>query len=493
MKKIVVWLLISVTVISVFAGCQDNTTSGNISGETTTIAADGETAAEETTARLEADLPDNDYGGYKFRFLVREYDGNGYWGSKEVYAEEEIGDPINDAVYLRNRKIEEKYNIVISEVRSGNMLGDAQKVVRAGDHEYDCLMPHAGDAAALAQSQYLIDFNKLPYIDLSKPWWDQGSNNTLSIGGKYFFTMGELNIMDNDATYVMMFNKDVAANFGIDDLYDSVMNNEWTFDKLYSVIQTVSEDLDGNGVYDDNDRFGLLTDNGAIMLGMFYASGETLIKKDSQDYPVINTDLTRASAVMGKMLAIQSDKANTLLAENLTHISDPWTNGLNRLFKEGKGLFYAIGLTVMHKMRDMDSDFGLMPYPKFDESQEKYMNYVSSWCTNTVAIPVTTSDIDMASAIIEALAAESLYTLTPAYYEITIVNKTIRDEGSAEMLDIILTNRIYDLGGIYNWSGIGNLPMNTKDAGQFISGVSKIEAATQTAMDKTIDMIKEME
>ena len=489
MKRLVALLIVALMIIGVFAGCQNET--ANVSGETTTSS--DEITVEETTARLEPDLPVDDYNGYKFRFLVREYDGNGYWGSKEVFAEEENGDPINDAVYLRNRKIEEKYNISISEVRSGNMLGDTQKVVRAGDHEYDCVMPHAGDAASLAQSEYLMDFNNLTYIDLNMPWWDKGSNDTLSIGGKYFFTMGELNIMDNDATYVMMFNKDVANNFGVDDLYDSVLNNKWTFEKFYTVIQTVSEDLDGNGTYDDNDRYGLLTDNGAIKLGLFYASGETLIKKDKDDFPFINIELTRASAVMEKMIEINTNKASTLLAENLTHISDPWTNGLNRLFKEGKGLFYAIGLTVMHKMRDMDSDFGLMPYPKFDESQTKYMNYVSSWCTNTVAIPVTTPDIDMASIIIEALAAESMYTLTPAYYEITIVNKTIRDEGSAEMLDIILTNRIYDLGGIYNWSGIGNLPMDTQDAGQFISKISTIEAATMTAMEKTINLYKEME
>lgn len=488
MKRIVVFLLTVLIIPGIFSSCQNDTENIRVEPPKT-----DEIYIEETTSKLEMDLPVNDYDGYTFRFLVREYDNNGYWGSKEIYAEEESGEPINDAVYLRNRKIEETYNINIEEVRSINLLADTQKVVIAGDHEYDCVMPNAGDAAVLAQSQYLMDFNKLPYINLSMPWWDKVSNDSLSIGGKYYFTMGELNIMDNDATYVMMFNKDVANDYGIDDLYESVLDNKWTFDKLYSVIQTVSEDLDGNGIYDDNDRFGLLTDNGAIKLGLFYASGETMIMKDSSDYPIINTDLTRATSVMDKMLEITNDKANTLLAEDLKHISDPWTNGLNKMFKEGKGLFYAIGLTVMHKMRDMDSDFGLMPYPKFDESQTEYMNHVSSWCTNTVAIPATTIDIDMASIIIESLAYESMYTLTPAYYEITIVNKTIRDEGSAEMLDIILSNRIYDIGSIYNWSGIGNLPMTTNEAGQFISKVAAIETATTTAMEKTIDIFNEME
>ena len=51
--------------------------------------------------------------------------------------------------------------------------------------------------------------------------------------------------------------------------------------------------------------------------------------------------------------------------------------------------------------------------------------------------------------ILEALAAESYHTVTPAYYEKTLVDKYIRDEESEEMIDIILSSHVYDLGWFY--------------------------------------------
>ena len=38
----------------------------------------------------------------------------------------------------------------------------------------------------------------------------------------------------------------------------------------------------------------------------------------------------------------------------------------------------------------------------------------------------------------------------PAYYDVALTGKHIRDEDSAEMLDIILDGRVFDLGYIYN-------------------------------------------
>ena len=55
--------------------------------------------------------------------------------------------------------------------------------------------------------------------------------------------------------------------------------------------------------------------------------------------------------------------------------------------------------------------------------------------------------------MVEALAAESMYTLTPAYYDIALERKYMRDEESREMLDIILSSRIVDLDIIFNWGG----------------------------------------
>ncbi|MHB1153120.1 MAG: hypothetical protein ACYCWE_16045 [Eubacteriales bacterium] len=464
------------------SGCSDNIAETNEQ-----LSEPDTAAASETDDRIAYDLPVNDYGGYDFVFLVREFDGNGYWGSQEVFAEEQNAVPVNDAVFNRNLVIFEKYNVKISEVRSTDPYGNINKTVSAADHAYDCVMPNTINAASLTLKNALVPFDSLPHIDLSQSWWEQSSNEQLTIANRLYFAMGDLNILDNEATYVMMFNKDVSNSHNITDLYDSVRNNVWTYDKLGETIALVSADLDGNGKYDINDRFGLLTDTLAIKNGLFYASGISFFSKDENDLPVLTGDVERAVSVLEKLLSITSEKANTMLASDLKGISDPWTNGLNKMFKEGNGLFYAIGLTVINKMRDMDSDFGIVPYPKYDENQENYISYVAAHCTNCVAVPVTCTDFDMTSLILESMSYESKYTVMPAYYDVTITNKTMRDAESAEMLDIIFAHRGWDMAEIYNWGSISDLVTTLTDAGKFASSYEKKLNATVTGMNKTIE------
>jgi hypothetical protein len=59
----------------------------------------------------------------------------------------------------------------------------------------------------------------------------------------------------------------------------------------------------------------------------------------------------------------------------------------------------------------------------------------------------------MTGSVLEAMACESLYTVTPAYYDITLEGKQLRDNESSEMLDIILGSRVFDLGLFYQIGG----------------------------------------
>ena len=47
-------------------------------------------------------------------------------------------------------------------------------------------------------------------------------------------------------------------------------------------------------------------------------------------------------------------------------------------------------------------------------------------------------------------------SFNPAYYEITLEGKTIRDEDSADMLDIIFETRFFDVGFYYQVGGYNN-------------------------------------
>ena len=105
-------------------------------------------------------------------------------------------------------------------------------------------------------------------------------------------------------------------------------------------------------------------------------------------------------------------------------------------------------------LRTMDQDFGIIPPPKFDENQSNYYVTVDTWCASPVSVPITVKDKEITGLILETLAYESRYLLLPAYYDVQLKTKLARDDESSAMIDIILNNRLYDLGDIYYWGNI---------------------------------------
>ena len=491
-RKIILLLILAFVLPVVFSCAGEG---GAQSGENALTGEQGGGDAADAAAVPENpphDMPEKNYNGYNFTFLVKEFDGNGYWGAQDVFAEEENGDPINDSVYKRNRIIEDRYNINICEKRAGAHGAPAdigKKAILAGTHEYDVIMPDLNSGAGLATQGLLMNLSSdFPYVQFDRIWWDQRANKMLTLGGAQYFLIGDMTLMTNDATWVIMFNKKVVEEYGMGNVYSNVKEDNWTFDTFFGLVRQVSKDLDGNGKFDENDQVGLLTDNGAKTI-MVYNTGEMVARKDDKDLPYLALNTERAIDVAGRVFEVLSDKTVCVHANDLK-MNDPWTNGVNKMFQEDKGLFYMLSLTVMHKMRNMDSDFGVLPFPKFDKSQAEYYHTVQPSTSNSMVFPATTPDPEMASIIIEDMCYEARDTVRHAYFDVTITNKTIRDEESAEMLDLIFNTRIYDLGFIFNWSSIGYLLESVyPDAGRFISKYEAAEPKAQSAMEKTIDEV----
>jgi hypothetical protein len=114
------------------------------------------------------------------------------------------------------------------------------------------------------------------------------------------------------------------------------------------------------------------------------------------------------------------------------------------MFAANQSLFLDATLFYIAALRDMEADFGILPYPKYDEAQDKYYSRVSYyWCC---VIPVTNEDTEFTGAILEALNCESANSVVPAYYEIALKGKYSRDTESEQMLQLISDNRIVDIG-----------------------------------------------
>lgn len=153
-------------------------------------------------------------------------------------------------------------------------------------------------------------------------------------------------------------------------------------------------------------------------------------------------------------------------------------------------------MRVVENYRNMDADFGILPMPKYDTAQETYYHTVNSNTCSTIEIPVSSAvDTEFTGIIIEAMSAESTYTIREAYYEINLGTKITRDEESKVMLDIIFSTRIYDIGEIYNWGGVGDSVRGImqKKSSDFTSMITKASPNVMKQLDKFIETFESLE
>ena len=434
------------------------------------------------------DLPDINFEGYDFKIYSAGPPRN-EWASQDIFAEEETGEPINDAVDRRNRYVEEKYNCRIVDIPSAewDMTGAIRRAVTAGDDAYDAVVPSMADQANLASAGYFTDLKQVPHLDLAKPWWDQRATVDLTIGNRLFFTVGDFFIMDNDATWLVIFNKKLIADLALENPYDIVKNDKWTFDKLLEMSRGVSQDLNGDGVMDMHDFYGNVS-QGENMTAFYLAAGERYVRKNSDDLPFTQMDTDRSTAVIEKIYDLMYDNEISFNYWDLTPSDHTVTQ---RIFEEDRAVFKITALQLVIRMRNMETNFGIIPMPKFDANQQSYYHYVHP-IASALSIPVTAADLSRTGIILEALAAESLYTVRPAYYDISIEGKFLRDEESVEMLDIILATRVFDLGKAFNWSNVGMIleDMYRPKQRDFISRYERQKDRIEIAISRTIEELE---
>ena len=117
-------------------------------------------------------------------------------------------------------------------------------------------------------------------------------------------------------------------------------------------------------------------------------------------------------------------------------------------FMNGQGLFLTESIGKAHIMREMRDDFGILPYPKYDEAQENYITYVNP-ISCFLTIPTTNPDMKRTGIILDALTYDSYKNCLPIYYDVTVSQKGLRNDDSIEMLQIVRDNRSTQVSNLY--------------------------------------------
>ena len=476
MKRFVsVFLLMSMIALSACGG------SGDVD---VTVVTSSDTTAGETTVQSEPSLlstftpelkAELGLDGYVFNVLLR--DEAAGWSIYDLIAEEETGDILNDAVYARNLFLEDKYGFSIKAGYSENTeCSELTTYILSGDTTYDASFPMARLGASAASQGLLYDMNDMKYINFAHSSWNHLFNDTLSIGGKQFYATGDITTNSYSAIHVFFFNKDIREKNKLDDPYELVKSGKWTIDALNKMAVQVAEDVNGDTVMDNNDRFGMTLSAYTGGLFFYYGAGEQMIIKDSDDLPVLRVGSERSVEVYDKITKILADR-------NTYYFSKDYLE-YQKQFNDGNALFLPEVLDHANTMRPHDINFGILPLPKFDEEQEQYYCFANGWCISPVVVPKNSVNPDRTGFIIQALAEASQQFVNPQYYDKVLTYKALRDDESAEMLDLIIHNFILDNADIYRWNGIDEAVRDGMTNGD---ALTTIVAANKTPVEAAIE------
>ena len=470
MKKYLCLFLTALMLLSIFVGCVDS----NEEEDDTLQTLEGETdEAAIALQNISVDWNEED-----FVVLAREdfhYD--------EWYTENRT-EVLEDAVYQRNLALEEYCNLKLNIIPSntGDMNGTIKKDVQTGAGEYDLLQNHMANTANLASEGTLISFTALDGMDLSASWWDQGTANFM-ISDRIYFMNGAINYSDEGTTYVMLFNKQMAKDEDIDP-YQMVYDNEWTLDNFQSLIKDVSFDSSGDGKMTEADTYGFVSTWETGSTFFFGAGLRYIVCEEGQD-PYLALD----SSAMNKATDLLDKVLNIYYVNNSTYMSPPGKENLGKdVFITNRGLFYSeVVMYIVSLGKEMEGDFGVLPIPKYNEQQENYITWTNGICS-TSSVSKAAGNLERLGPTLEALAIISHQRVTPAYYDTVLQRKSVRDEESQGMLDIIFKTRTYDLCMYYSTIGLEPLFKTSvnDNKNNFASNYSRKEKGAKKALDKLI-------
>ncbi len=379
------------------------------------------------------------------------------WGPAWYNQEEDNGDTIDSAIYTRNRKLEIQFGIVIESMPLGGtdtMAFVFSTYASAKKDEIDVLaVPVYQAGQPLIVNDHILPWNNydgfgtsVEYIDFERDWWNRAAIDSLSILGDQYFLVGDVNWFTMPQTSVCYFNKEVAKKERIENLYDTVKYDDWTFEFCFDVAKGLASDYNGDTVRDENDTYGAIQNTINGVTGFLYgANCETVTM--NQNGPTMNFRDTKIKNVIQWLVDFCDPEKGICYTEtfDFDHAGD--SRGIP-IFFDDRALFYFDILMHAENFRDEESDFGILPYPKYDYTQENYVSYVNQWGLVS-ALPCTASNPHRTAAILHAMGALSRKFVVPAYYEKTLTGKIMRDDESEEMLDIIFENIIYDFGISY--------------------------------------------
>ncbi len=462
--------------------------------DSTAPVTDTDTAAETVDPSTVLDVPtEADYDGYEVKILVSgNYKNNDFDGATDTK------DVVAIAQHKRNTEVEQAYKVKIAvddkikfgsqKTGTGTGFDIFSKMYSSQSYDYDFATIGSYNAGSCAYNGYFTDLNSLPNIDLSKRWWSQDANEQFGIKGKMYFTTGDITLAENRVVHLIVFNKEMLASSDLTSPYELVSEGKWTWDALATQVKKISEDLNGDDVRNEKDKYGMMTWADAYSAAV--ASGGSQIATVNEDGELELTLMNdKTSAIVQKYADIIFD-TTTCFDYQYGYAQNTWDKNRWGMFSGGQVLYYLASAAIPAQMREYDVEFGIIPYPKLTEDQDSYYSLTAAYHNQYVAVPFFVEDPERTGLLLEILAYKGMQYVTPSFYELQLIGRDTRDNESEGMLDIIYSNVVFDPGLVYRITGMADTynQVRTKRTNVFYSNY---EAAKESAQ-KDIDAINDL-
>ena len=387
---------------------------------------------------VEDSLPESlDYGTtFTILYYAETYAPN-FW------VDERTGGVIDNAVYDAISRTEERFGVEIVGLHSAaaneiDHISQIRNQIAGGKPDFDLIRGHDVQSANLSLEGAFLDLYEVPNLDFSKPWWPSNTIQSLTFMGQMYLISSSMSYQGLSSTSSVFFNKTLMEDYDIETPYEAVKSGEWYLSDMFASIEDFWEEGDnGYEGKSEDDIFGI------VVPWQLYAWQESfgieLVQKDPETGELIlNGHDERIYTLFDEMYSVCWENNGGYMIER---------EKAKVIFGEGRSVYIPVDLgSAVNNFLNYDIEYGIVPYPKLDESQEQYY---AGYTDRYFAIPNTCSDPEYVGTILESMSAEGYRQVTPAYFEVALKNRYTKDETSKEMVDLIKQSMILDFAYVY--------------------------------------------
>ena len=386
----------------------------------------------------ETKLPEKDFGGEYFTILGRDGSSTPQFENFEIYRESAEGDSVDIAIWRRNQSLRAKYGFIVEQVLVAEPQKEVENVMNNFDDTYDLVIYPSEKMIDHASRGYFVNLKQLQYLDFNNSAWNKDINRDLSIGGQLYFTTNKFLLQDKIRTYCLFYNRELASSKGLGKLEGLVLNNQWTLEKVNTLTHDFSCEIDGTEGHSADDGFGISGLGTEAFSSFCYGAGFRWSVHENL-YPVL--------AGVGEKEIDIVDNIGRFAFD-----SKVWCDQASgtEVFLKGNTLMYSATLSrIYFQLDDYSFDYGILPYPKYDEHQERFYSTVDHTNASLFAVPITVKE-DNVSFFLQAISEASVGTTYRSFINKLSIQDGVFDQTKSDMINLVIDSVKYDIVSVYD-------------------------------------------